>query len=140
MDRLEMYALQRQHQTLARRLELVEAILERSGIIEAVVQGPRTDPPPDDLGRLGGLAGLFGGIVPIADPAPDDVVRWIGAGRLNLAEILRRFKPGDPAPIDISRFTKVQLESAMHSIAAERARLDSLESMVKEQMSAPGPG
>ena len=60
---------------------------------------------------------------PIADPA---VFAQSLAGRIG--------KIGDPPPIDISRFTAVQLESALHSIAAERARLDSMEQMVKKQL------
>src|SRR5262249_21355521 len=42
----------------------------------------------------------------------------------------------DPPPQDFSRFTAVQLESALHNIAAEKARLDSMEQMVKKQLEA----
>jgi hypothetical protein len=41
---------------------------------------------------------------------------------------------GDPPPIDVSRFSVVQLESALHSIAAEKARLASMETMIKQQL------
>jgi hypothetical protein len=150
MDTLELYALRRQQAVMARKLELLEAILERSGILDAIVHGPQVDPAPDDLGRIGGIAGLagaglagaggLGGFGPQVDPAPDDVVRWVYPNRINLAEILRRFRPGDPAPIDISRFTKVQLEGALHSIAAERARLESMEGLIKEQLANLGKG
>ena len=44
--------------------------------------------------------------------------------------------PGDPAPIDLSRFSGGQLDSMLHSINSERARLDSLEKMVKGSISA----
>lgn len=43
-------------------------------------------------------------------------------------------KVADPPPPDITRLSVVQLESALHSIAAERARLDSMEQMVKKQL------
>jgi hypothetical protein len=97
-------------------------------------------PPTNDdlerrLARIEELvAGRFG---PISDPAPDDFGRtsyhfgpWWGA-------IPKRpVDPSDPAPVDLSRFSRVQLELAVHQIAAERIRLDSLEGMVKEQLAA----
>jgi hypothetical protein len=43
-------------------------------------------------------------------------------------------KVADPAPPDVTRLSVVQLESALHSIAAERARLDSMEQLVKKQL------
>jgi hypothetical protein len=49
-------------------------------------------------------------------------------------------RPGDPSPVDLSRFSRVQLELAVHQIAAERIRLDALEGMVKEQLKAVGRG
>lgn len=60
---------------------------------------------------------------PIADPA---VFAQSLAGRIG--------RVADPPPLDLSRFTVVQLESALHSIATERARLDSMEQMVKKQL------
>lgn len=41
---------------------------------------------------------------------------------------------GDPPPIDISRFSALQLEATLHSIAAEKARLTSMENMIKQQL------
>lgn len=41
---------------------------------------------------------------------------------------------GDPPPPDVSRFSAVQLQASLHSIAAERARLDSLETLIKQQL------
>jgi hypothetical protein len=41
---------------------------------------------------------------------------------------------GDPPPIDLSRFSIAQLEGTLHSINAEKARLESLETLVKQQM------
>lgn len=61
MDHLDLYALRRQNALLARRLELVESILEVTGIIDAAragrsfegVRGARPgDPASLDLRRL----------------------------------------------------------------------------------------
>lgn len=41
---------------------------------------------------------------------------------------------GDPPPSDVSRFSAVQLQASLHSIAAERARLDSMETLIKQQL------
>jgi hypothetical protein len=41
---------------------------------------------------------------------------------------------GDPPPIDVSRFSVAQLEATLHSINAEKARLSSIEAMVKQQL------
>ena len=60
---------------------------------------------------------------PIADPA---VFAQSLAARIG--------KVADPAPPDFTRLTVVQLESALHSIAAERARLDSMEQMINKQL------
>ena len=66
---------------------------------------------------------------PIADPATF-------AQSLAAATLGRIGKVADPPPPDISRLSVVQLESALHSIAAERARLDSMEQLVKKQLEA----
>ena len=60
---------------------------------------------------------------PIADPA---VFAQSLAGRIG--------RVADPAPPDVTRLSLVQLESALHSLAAERARLDSMEQMLKKQL------
>lgn len=41
---------------------------------------------------------------------------------------------GDPPPFDLSRLNIAQLESSLHNINAERARLESLEKLVKDQI------
>ena len=64
---------------------------------------------------------------PIADPAT------FGQS-LSAAALGRIGRVADPPPPDFSRLTVVQLESTLHSIAAERARLDSMEQMVKKQL------
>ena len=69
---------------------------------------------------------------PVVDPAP-----WSGfmQFRPTVASALGRIGPiGDPPPIDISRFTVSQLESSLHSINAEKARLNSMEAMLKQQL------
>ena len=88
---------------------------------------PIADPAPWG----GQFGGQFGGWRyptpnPIADPAPNPFFQGsMSARRLNFGPI------GDPPPIDIGRFTISQLESSLHTINAERARLDAMESMVK---------
>jgi hypothetical protein len=42
--------------------------------------------------------------------------------------------PGDALPPDLSRITPEQLETTLHSIAAERTRLDSMEAMIKKHL------
>lgn len=75
---------------------------------------------------------------PVVDPAP-----WPGPiadpavfAQANLAARLGgRIGPiGDPAPPDIGRLSVQQLEATIHSINAEKARLDAMESMVKKQI------
>jgi len=41
---------------------------------------------------------------------------------------------GDPPPIDVSRFSISQLEASLHSINAEKARLNSMETMINQQL------
>jgi len=65
---------------------------------------------------------------PIADPA-------VFAQQTAAAAALGRIgKNVDPPPPDISRLSVVQLEATLHSIAAEKARLDSMEQLVKTQI------
>lgn len=72
----------------------------------------------------------------IVDPAPSpnpvfDQSLLTDAVRANFG----RFGPvGDPPPIDISRFNASQLESSLHTINSERARLDSMEKLIKQQL------
>ena len=66
---------------------------------------------------------------PIADPAPSvENLRATAA-----AQFGRIGHIGDPAPIDISRLSVSQLESMLHTINAERSRLDSMETMIKQR-------
>jgi hypothetical protein len=66
---------------------------------------------------------------PIVDPASIDRVRATAA-----ASFARIGPSVDPPPIDVSRFTASQLESSLHTINAERSRLDSMETMIKQQL------
>jgi hypothetical protein len=76
---------------------------------------------------------------PVVDPAPwphpivDPAV--FGGGVLQQRPTLGRVGPiGDPPPPDVSRFTISQLESTLHTINAEKARLTSMEAMVNQQI------
>ena len=71
---------------------------------------------------------------PVVDPAP-----WgggFGGGVFTGAgtSLGRIGSVGDPPPIDFSRLSASQLESTLHTINAEKARLDSMEKMVKQQL------
>ena len=100
---------------LAVRLDRLEALLDRLG------GGVISDPAPDDWGRPGryGPIGIF------------DRQYW---------HIPRPPDPVDPSPIDLSRFSKVQLQLALTQIAAERIRLDALEKVVNEQLKTAAKG
>jgi hypothetical protein len=69
---------------------------------------------------------------PIVDPAV-----LAQAAQANLASRIRGIGTvADPPPPDISRLSVSQLEATIHSISAERARLDAMESLVKKQIDA----
>ena len=88
-----------------------------------------------DVGaRLDRLESLLDRLGPVSDPAPDDWGRVPWRPDRWWWHIPVPPRPGDPSPVDLSRFSKVQLELAVHQIAAERIRLDSLERMVNEQL------
>lgn len=80
---------------------------------------------------------------PVVDPAPwpnpvvDPAVFGGGfAQPQNAAATFARIRPvgGDPPPPDFSRLSVSQLESTLHTINAEKARLDSMESLVKRHL------
>lgn len=77
--------------------------------------------------------------MPVVDPAPwpSPVVDPAVFAR-SAAATLGRIGPtgGDPPPPDFSRLSVQQLESTLHSIAAERTRLESMEALVKKQLDA----
>ena len=66
-----------------------------------------------------------------------DSATYAGAAPQAFASAFRRPGPGpviDPPPIDVSRFSVEQLEAALHSINAEKARLNSVETMIRQQL------
>jgi len=67
---------------------------------------------------------------PIVDPAPTAFAAPASAA----ATLGRIGHIGDPPPLDFSRLSAVQLQAALHSIAAEKARLDSMENLIKQQL------
>jgi hypothetical protein len=71
---------------------------------------------------------------PVVDPAP-----WgnfpAAANQASSAMAFGRIgHVGDPPPFDFGTLSISQLESTLHSINAEKARLDSMETMVKQQL------
>ena len=72
---------------------------------------------------------------PVVDPAPwrshivDPAV--FAQSAVSLGHIGRI---ADPPPPDLSRLSVQQLEATIHTISAERARLDAMEEMVKKQI------
>lgn len=70
----------------------------------------------------------------VSDPAPSPWTN-VAANPAASAMAFSRVGPiGDPAPFDYSTLSLGQLESSLHSINAERARLDSLEATIKQQI------
>jgi hypothetical protein len=79
------------------------------------------------------VSGGFGGINPVADPAPDGdggsggfPGGWGGGigGGIPI--------PYDPSPEDLYKLSRVQLQSRLADIAFVRKRLDALEVMLNE--------
>lgn len=62
----------------------------------------------------------------VVDPAPTSFAAAATLGRIGPI--------GDPPPPDFSRFSAAQLQASLHSIAAERARLDSMENLIKQHL------
>jgi len=72
---------------------------------------------------------------PVVDPAPWGVGPVAQAPVATTASAFARIgQIGDPPPIDVSRFSRAQLEGALHSINSEKARLNSLETLIKQQL------
>ena len=73
---------------------------------------------------------------PVVDPAPWPSHIVDPAVFAQSAATLGRIRPvgGDPPPPDLSRLSIQQLEATIHSISAERTRLDAMEEMVKKQI------
>jgi len=103
---------------------------------------PVVDPAPWWTGGWGRLRWPWP--TPVVDPAPwptpvVDPAPWGNVGAtfnpgLSTMAFGRVGPVGDPPPFDFSTLSISQLESTLHSINAERARLDSLETTIKQQM------
>lgn len=87
------------------------------------------DPPPWGGGSWGGPRW------PVPVPIPVDPPPWGGGYTGGFTTRPPIGGPiGDPPPFDLSRLNLAQLESSLHTINAEKARLESLESLVKDQI------
>ena len=72
---------------------------------------------------------------PVVDPAPwRHIVDPAVFAQSAAATLGRIGRIADPPPPDLSRLSVQQLEATVHSIAAERARLDAMEEMVNKQI------
>jgi hypothetical protein len=146
-----------------KRLEARLTKLEASSAAAAQLHfGPISDPGPYGPPYYGGVWGgyrppyvdpaVFPYARPIVDPVPYPGQYgggWRGGGVLGpfgpgvdpatyansiLARVGSVGPVGDPPPPDVSRFSVAQLEGALHSINAEKARLSSLEALVSKQL------
>jgi hypothetical protein len=79
------------------------------------------DPAPWHPGFISDPGPFAGGVA-----APQSSIAARALGRIG--------QVGDPAPIDLGSLSISQLESTLHSIVAEKARLESMESMIKKQI------
>jgi hypothetical protein len=73
---------------------------------------------------------------PVVDPAPwhTHIVDPAVFAQSAAASLGRIGRIADPPPPDLSRLSVQQLEATIHTISAERARLDAMEEMVKKQI------
>jgi hypothetical protein len=109
----------------------------RRRIQDIVLRNPGwiTDPPPEDFlnVRILDLIRRYRG--GFTDPAPDDLAN------VRLRDLLQRIPGGgvsDPSPEDLSRLTRVELESHIHRINAEMIRLQSMERLMTERLDEIG--
>jgi uncharacterized small protein (DUF1192 family) len=71
---------------------------------------------------------------PVVDPAPWRHIVDPAVFAHSAASLGHIGRIADPPPPDLSRLSVQQLEATIHSISAERARLDAMEEMVKKQI------
>ena len=72
---------------------------------------------------------------PVVDPAPWAQGPQVASPAATTATTFGRIGPvGDPPPFDFGTLSISQLESTLHSINSEKARLESLETLVKQQL------
>lgn len=100
-----------QNSLIVSRLNALETLIARGGFDIGTV----ADPAPDGGGFsgggvIGGAGGIIGGIGPIADPAP----------------------------FELERLSKVQLESRLADVDFARRKLDSMEQILKEALDRAG--
>ena len=100
------------------------------------IPSPVVDPAPWPY--WGGWGGWGRYPHPVVDPAPwpSPVVDPAVFSQTLAAAALGRLRPvgGDPPPPDLSRLSIQQLEATIHTISAEKARLDAMEAMVNKQI------
>lgn len=75
---------------------------------------------------------LLGRIPQPIDPSPDDWGRW--GGYYGWRTVPVPVHVGDPPPPDISRLSRAQLQVSLESIKAQRIRLDTMETMINQQL------
>jgi hypothetical protein len=102
-----------QNAILSSRLTALERLIAR-GAIDLDID-PVADPAPDGGGLGGAVGGVRGPFV-----IPDIPIHW------------------DPAPEELSKLSRVQLESRLGDIANLRRKLDGLESLVKDAAQRAG--
>jgi len=71
---------------------------------------------------------------PVVDPAPSPWGGMVTNQAASAMALGRIGHVGDPAPFDFGTLSVSQLESTLHTINAEKARLDSMETMIKQQL------
>jgi hypothetical protein len=86
--------------------------------------GPVVDPAPSDEARLRATLRRPG---PVVDPGPEDEAR--------LRAAFRRGGPVvDPGPEDPTRLTAAELQAELHTISAEKIRLEAREREVQQRL------
>ena len=109
---MNLRAIAAQQTLLASRLSAIERLVAAGALTLDV--DIIADPAPDGggfggfQGGLGGIGGIGGGLSPVADPAPED----------------------------LRRLSRVQIEARLSEIKFARSRLDTLEGMFNEALEA----
>lgn len=134
--------------SLEQRLAQLETAI--SSITGSARTGPFVDPAPWGTGGWGGVqrwpipipvdpapwgggGGWVGSIPRWPIPIPVDPAPWGGSfGSVPIRPPIGTI--GDPPPFDLSNLNLSQLESSLHTINAEKTRLESLEKLVKDQI------
>ena len=121
------------------RLEAAVSQQQPSGGTQGFPTSPVSDPAPWGGPYIPWWWRCWPWPHPIGDPAPMPG-SFVEPQFRDLGSLIAKLIPqrGDPSPVDLGRFTRTQLEGVLHSINAEKARLDSLESLVKQQMGRMG--